>query len=109
MCRLFLAQDPRSYEAETRPLRLHGHATSVRLEAAFWGILEEIARKEGMSVARFASVLHDEITARHGEVSNFASFLRVTCMHYLSHRDLHAAQLAQRMAAPPLAAADTLA
>jgi len=32
MCRLFLTQDPASYAAETRPIRLHGHATSIRLE-----------------------------------------------------------------------------
>ena len=39
MCNLFVSQDPASYAAETRPIRLHGHATSIRLEAAFWDIL----------------------------------------------------------------------
>ena len=86
MCGLFASQDPSSYAAETRPVRLSGHATSIRLEAAFWGVLEEIARAEGLSVARFTAVLHDEITALHGEVPNFASFLRVTCLHYLADR-----------------------
>ncbi len=90
MCRLFVSQDPASYEAETRPMRLHGHATSVRLEAAFWDILEEIAGREGVSVTRFVSVLHDEIVQRHGKVPNFASFLRVTCLHWLRHRDVRA-------------------
>ena len=29
---------------------------------------------------------HDEILAHRGEVPNFASFLRVTCMRYLQRR-----------------------
>lgn len=96
MCRLFASQDPASYAAETRPIRLHGHATSVRLEAAFWDILEDIAGREGMSLNRFVSVLHDEIMERQGGVANFASFLRVTCLHFLNNQDLHAAQVAAR-------------
>ncbi len=99
MCNLFISQDPASYAAETRPLRLHGHATSIRLEAAFWDILEQIAAREGMAVARFVSVLHDEILAQRGEVPNFASFLRVACLHWLRNQDLHAAQVAARHAA----------
>jgi predicted DNA-binding ribbon-helix-helix protein len=99
MCRLFLSQDPATYAAETRPVRLHGHATSIRLEAAFWDILEEIAAKEDMSVARFVATLHDEILLKQGEVSNFASFLRVTCLHYLRNQDLHLRQLQERRAA----------
>ena len=98
MCRLFTSQDPATYAAETRAIRLHGHVTSIRLEAAFWDTLEEIARREGMTVVRFVSVLHDEIMARQGEVPNFASFLRVTCMHWLRHQDLHAEQVARRTA-----------
>ena len=98
MCRLFVSQDPATYAAETRPIRLHGHLTSIRLEAAFWDTLEEIARREGISVARFVSVLHDEIMATQGEVPNFASLLRVTCMHWLRNQELHAEQLAGRQA-----------
>jgi predicted DNA-binding ribbon-helix-helix protein len=101
MCRLFLTQDPESYAAETRPIRLHGHATSIRLEVAFWEILEEIAAREGMPVVRFVTTLHDEILARQGEVSNFASFLRVTCLHWMRHQDLHLRQIAERRPAPP--------
>jgi predicted DNA-binding ribbon-helix-helix protein len=49
-----------------------------------------------MSVARFVSILHDEILERTGEVANFASFLRVACLHWLRNPDLHAAQLSER-------------
>lgn len=90
MCRLFATQDPQTYEPETRPVRLHGHATSVRLEAAFWEILEEIAADQDMTVARFIATLHDEVLAQRGEVANLASLLRVSCLHYVRNRDLHA-------------------
>jgi len=99
VCNLFVSQDPATYAAETRSVRLHGHVTSIRLEAAFWSTLEEIAHHEGMSVARFVSVLHDEILDRSGEVANFASFLRVACLHWLRNQDLHATQLAERRGA----------
>ena len=94
MCSLFTSQDPATYAYETRAVRLHGHSTSIRLEAAFWAILEEIAGREGLSVARFVATLHDEILQRLGDVPNFASFLRVTCLHWLRNQDVHAAQLA---------------
>jgi len=104
MCSLFRSQDPATYAAETRAVRVHGHATSIRLEAAFWGILEEIARKEEMSVARFIGVLHDEILSQQDEIANLASFLRVTCLHYLRNQDQHAAEVAARLAAERRAA-----
>lgn len=99
MCSLFTSQDPATYASETRAVRLHGHVTSIRLETAFWGILEEIAARESMPLARFIATLHDEILDRVGEVPNFASFLRVTCVHWLGIKDAHAAAVAAREAA----------
>jgi predicted DNA-binding ribbon-helix-helix protein len=96
MCGLFLAVDPAAYECETRAIRLHGHATSVRLETAFWDILEEIAEREAMPLSRFVSVLHDEMLDKHGDVPNFASLLRVTCLQYLRHPARHAHEVAAR-------------
>jgi len=68
--------------------------------------LEEIAAKEQLNLARFVGVLYDEIEGRIGNVQNFTSFLRVTCLHYLRHQELHAQQVAERMteAVLPLAA-----
>ena len=100
MCNLFISQDTSSYQAETRAMRLHGFSTSIRLEAAFWTTLEEIAAKEQLSVARFVTVLYDEIQEKIGDVQNFTSFLRVTCLHYLRNQDLHSQQVeARRIAA----------
>jgi len=106
MCNLFMSQDPATYQPETRALRLHGHSTSIRLEAAFWTTLEEIAAKEQLGLSRFVAVLYDEIVERVGSAHNFTSFLRVTCMHYLRNEELHAQQLAGRLvpAALPVAA-----
>ena len=39
LCRHRSAQ----YEPVTRSLRLHGAVTSIRLEARFWAILDEMA------------------------------------------------------------------
>jgi predicted DNA-binding ribbon-helix-helix protein len=98
MCNLFVSQDARTYRPETRAMRLHGYSTSIRLEAAFWAILEEIAAKEQLGLARFVAVLYDEIVGRVGSVQNFTSFLRVTCLHYLRNQELHSQQGAARLA-----------
>lgn len=99
MCNLFASQDPARHACETRALRLHGHCTSIRLERAFWQVLEELAAREGTSVARFCATLHDEVLACRGEVGNFASFLRVTCLHWLQNRDAHLREIAGSRAA----------
>src|SRR5260370_31050499 len=83
MCRIFATQDPASYALVTRALRLNGHTTSIRLEAAYWAILDEIAAKEGLSTPRFIGKLYDEVLGWHGEVTNFTSMLRVTCTLHL--------------------------
>ncbi|ATR22857.1 Intracellular proteinase i [Roseomonas mucosa] len=88
MCNLYASQEPDTYACETRAVRLSGHCTSIRLESAFWEILEEIALSEGSTVGRFVSSLHDEVMERRGEVGNFASLLRVTCTLWLRQRRL---------------------
>jgi predicted DNA-binding ribbon-helix-helix protein len=83
MCRIFATQDPASYALQARALRLNGHTTSIRLEAAYWAILDEIAVKEGLTTPRFIGKLYEEVLGWHGEVANFSSMLRVTCTLYL--------------------------
>src|SRR5215467_5096415 len=82
MCSLFAHQPQRDYESQTRSLRIGGHRTSIRLELSFWDTLEEIAAKEGMSLAKFLTTLHDEVLVHHGEARNFASLLRCSCLIY---------------------------
>ena len=83
MCRIFAGQDPANYRYITRSVRLDGHATSIRLEATFWDILDELAESQGMTTPRFLSTLYDEVLELHGEIANFSSLLRVCCVHYL--------------------------
>ena len=56
MCQIFAGQSPRRYENVTRRLRLNGQSTSIRLERAFWGILDQIAREEGLDVIAWRDV-----------------------------------------------------
>ena len=83
MCQLFVNADPRLWETRLRSVRMHGFATSVRLEKIYWMLLEEIARRDGLSVAEILARLYEELLDAHGAVENFASFLRVCCARYL--------------------------
>lgn len=83
MCRMYAGQDPGRYQPETRHLRLNGQSTSLRLEGAFWAILDQIAAGEGVSTPAFISKLHDEVLLLHGEARNFSSVLRCTCLVWL--------------------------
>ncbi len=84
MCKIFISADPALYETATRSIRLHGVVTSIRLETLFWNVLTEIGRRDDMSLSQLITRLYDEITEARGEVENFASFLRVCCLRYLS-------------------------
>ena len=83
MCQVFAGQDPARYAQISRSVRIGGHSTSLRLEAAFWDLLDEIASSQGISTPKFLSLLHDEALELHGDISNFASMLRTTCLLYL--------------------------
>ena len=84
MCQVFISADPALYSCRARSVRLHGVATSIRLENLFWQVLEEIAARDGMGVPQLCARLHDELLAERGSVDNFASFLRVCCGRYLA-------------------------
>jgi len=79
MCQIFAGQDPKRYETITRRLRLNGQSTSIRLERAFWEILDQIAARQGVTTSAFISKLHAEVLELHGEVRNFTSLLRCAC------------------------------
>ena len=88
MCQMFAGQSPSRYEYVTRRLRLNGQSTSIRLERAFWGIVDRIAEKEGLATPAFLSKLHSEVLFQHGEAPNFTSLLRCACMIHLGELDL---------------------
>jgi predicted DNA-binding ribbon-helix-helix protein len=84
MCQVFIGADPALYESRVRSVRLHGMATSIRLENLFWNVLDEIARRDRLSVPQLCTRLHDELMAERADIENFASFLRVCCGRYLA-------------------------
>ena len=84
MCQVFISADPHLYDCRVRSVRLHGVATSIRLENLFWQVLEEIGERDGLSVAQLITRLYDELAEGGGDCANFSSFLRVSCVRYLA-------------------------
>ena len=87
MCQIFAGQNPARYDSETRRLRLNGQSTSIRLERAFWRILDDIAAREGLSTPAFISKLHSEVLELRGEAPNFTSLLRCACTLHLGDEE----------------------
>lgn len=85
MCDIYTSADPIHYEQRTRSVRIRGIVTSIRLENLCWDILARIASKDQMTTNQLISKLYDEIIERQGRVDNLSSFLRVSCMRYLSY------------------------
>ncbi|THF63781.1 aryl-sulfate sulfotransferase [Pseudothauera nasutitermitis] len=108
MCQIFTSADPGLYASRARSIRLRGVATSLRLENVYWQALEEIGRRDGLSVPQLVSRLHDELdeAGALGDGANFTSFLRVTCTRYLQ---LQLAGLIPREAGAPIRALDARA
>ncbi|TAL81565.1 MAG: aryl-sulfate sulfotransferase [Candidimonas sp.] len=83
MCHLYAHADPILYESRNRSVRISKVVTSIKLENLFWDTLSELAREDGSTTNQLIAKLHDEVYGYRGETTNFASFLRVTCMRYL--------------------------
>jgi len=84
MCHIFAGQDPANYAYQTRSVRLGGHATSIRLEGAFWDILGQISHAQGMALGKFLTTLHDAVLELSGDTHNFTSLLRCACLTYVA-------------------------
>jgi len=59
-----------------RSLSIHGHRTSLALEAEFWDVIDTAVADSGKSFARFIRDL-DDIRTANGTEQNLASYLRV--------------------------------
>ena len=84
MCSIYASADSILYESRTRSLRIRGVLTTIRLENHFWDVLSEIAARESRTTNELIVQLHDELAEVRDDASNFASFLRVCCLRYLS-------------------------
>lgn len=83
MCQVFAGQDPNRYASTTRRLRLNGQSTSIRLENAYWQVIDQIAKKDEMTTPIFISKLHSEVLELRGEPVNFTSLLRCACLKFM--------------------------
>jgi len=59
-----------------RSLSIHGHRTSLALEAEFWIVIDAAVESSGKSFARFIRDL-DDLRTENGTEQNLASYLRV--------------------------------
>jgi len=59
-----------------RSLSIHGHRTSLALEADFWNVIDEAVKESGKSFAGFIRDL-DDIRTENRTEQNLASYLRV--------------------------------
>jgi len=68
--------------AKKRAIRIHGHSTTIRLERAFWSVVEAMARDMDMSVPQLIERVHD--TCLIANDKNLSSCLRVICLKYIN-------------------------
>lgn len=76
------------FAPQKRGFRIHGHSTTIRLEAAFWHVLDDMSRELGMDMPVLIETIHDQCLVANDK--NLASCLRVICLKYIetaSHRD----------------------
>ena len=67
---------------EQRRLRIHGQSTTLRLDRAFWNVLDEIAHDQKMSVNGVIQEIAEQCLVANDK--NLASCLRVICLKYLN-------------------------
>jgi predicted DNA-binding ribbon-helix-helix protein len=84
MCKVYAQADPILYESRTRSVRIHGVLTTIKVENLFWQVLTEMAHQQQLTTNGLIVTLHDEVTQYRENVGNFASFLRVCCLRYMS-------------------------
>ncbi len=84
MCEIYSGAEPELFELKTRSIRMNGLVTSIRLEAVFWKIIEQIAADAELKLSEFLSTMYDEVLLKRGSVNNFSSLLRVACTTYMN-------------------------
>jgi len=65
-----------------KSIRIHGHSTTIRLEKAYWNVLELMAEDEQVTVPKIVEKISD--TCLIANEKNLASCLRVICLKYIN-------------------------
>ncbi|MEF0863779.1 ribbon-helix-helix domain-containing protein [Rhizobium sp. BR 318] len=79
-------QSSQRFVKVSRSVRISGHSTSIRLEMAFWQVLEGMAKSEGLSISKLIAQLYAEALERSVGMSSLASILRTVCLLYYEER-----------------------
>ncbi|MBI3453965.1 MAG: sulfurtransferase TusA family protein [Rhodospirillales bacterium] len=85
LARLFAlcdSEQQREYLPEKRSFRIQGHSTTIRLERAFWTVLEDLAKEENNTVTGVVARLAEH--CQQANDRNLASCLRVLCLKYIN-------------------------
>lgn len=84
MCRFLANTHAAEFRPVSRSIRIHGHSTSLRLEACFWRTLDDFARDEGVTTPKLIETLYTEVCemlrADEPPAINLASLLRTACL-----------------------------
>ena len=72
----------KEFSPQKRGFRIHGHSTTIRLETAFWHVLEEMAQSREMELPELVTAIHDQCLVANDK--NLASCLRVICLKYVN-------------------------
>ena len=67
---------------EKRSFRIHGHSTTIRLERAFWSVVDIMADDFELTVPQLIERIVDQCIVANDK--NVASCLRVICLKYLN-------------------------
>lgn len=65
-----------------RSMRIGGHSTTIRLERAYWTVLEEMAREEDSTLPALITRIAQHCLNTNDK--NLASCLRVVCLKYIN-------------------------
>ena len=82
MCNACTTDQIAEFIPEKRGFRIHGHSTTIRLEQAFWNVLEGMAGEQGLTLAEMIQRSHDHCLVANDK--SLASCLRVICLKYIN-------------------------
>ncbi len=67
---------------QKRGFRIQGHSTTIRLETAFWAVLEEMARDMDKDLPEMIELIQEGCLVANDK--NLSSCLRVICLKYIN-------------------------
>ena len=80
MCGVIARSGPEPFRRVSRSVRIGGHATSIRLEAAFWDVLAAMAARQGMTVPELLGALHEDAVVKRSQRHARYSVLAKGCL-----------------------------